>query len=220
MRIVDLPLADRPRERLLDRGAEALADRELLALLLGTGARGVGAHQLGELLLNRFGSLTGLSSAHPAEVAGVPGVGVAKAAALAAAWELGRRAGQPAAGTTLANAADIAAVAAPLLRGRRRERLVLLTCDNSHRVLAREVAAEGAAGEVAAPVREIIVAVLRRDGVAFALAHNHPGGDATPSDADIAATRSVAAAAAAVGLRFLDHVVVTDEGWGVVPLTG
>jgi DNA repair protein RadC len=108
-------------------------------------------------------------------------------------------------------------VASPLLAGHSRERVILVVCDHGYRVIACEVLSEGAADRALFPVREVVVAVLRRDGKAFALAHNHPGGDPTPSSADLAATAQVRGAAAAVGLRFLDHVVITDSGWRSVP---
>jgi DNA repair protein RadC len=100
-----------------------------------------------------------------------------------------------------------------------RERLVVIVCDTANRVLHTEVVSEGSAERSLVPVREVIVAVLRRDGQAFALAHNHPAGDATPSLSDIEATVRIEAAAEAVGLRFLDHIVVTDATWSRVPST-
>lgn len=214
MRIVDLPLTERPRERLAAFGADALADRELLAVLLGTGGtHGVGAHVLAERLLAKFGSLVTLARAHPAELATVPGMGSAKAATLAAAFELARRTDRHHESVTIKSSADIAAVTAPLLGGRNRERLIVVSCDSSHRVVACDVVSEGAMDRSLVPVREVIVAVLRRDGRAFALAHNHPSGDPTPSRDDEDATRRAAEAAKAVGLRFLDHIVVTDTAW-------
>ena len=215
MLMSEVPVADRPRERLARRGPEALADGELLALLLSTGARGMGAHELAAALLRRFGSVAAISRATVAELAGVAGVGAAKASSLVAGFELARRAGaeQPA---RLLSTRDIAAVAAPLLHGRARERLVVISCDAALRVLGADPVADGAADMTIFPLREIIVAVLRRDGLSFALAHNHPSGDATASPEDVAATREVAAAAATAGLRFLDHIVVTEEGWQAV----
>jgi DNA repair protein RadC len=215
MLISQVPVADRPRERLARRGAEALGDGELLALVLSTGVRGMGAHELAAALLRRFGSVTAIGRATVAELAGVAGIGVAKASTLVAGFELARRAGteQPA---RLLSTGDIAAVAAPLLRGRTRERLVVISCDAALRVLGADPVADGAADMTIFPLREIIVAVLRRDGVSFALAHNHPSGDATASPEDVAATKEVAAAAATAGLRFLDHLVVTEEGWQTV----
>jgi DNA repair protein RadC len=219
MRILDLPTSERPRERLSQLGPAALADRELLAVMLGTGGRpGCGAHDLAEQLLVRFGSLAGLARAHPSDLASTAGVGSAKAAALAAAFELARRADRPAGSRRLNTTADIVPVVMPLLAGRSRERLVVVVCDIHNRVLACEVVSEGAADRAMVPVREVIVAVLRRDGKCFAMAHNHPDGDPTPTAADLEASERVEAAAAAVGLRFLDHVVVTDDGWcGAAP---
>jgi DNA repair protein RadC len=209
MLIADLPPTERPRERLSAHGAAALADRELLALLLGTGGAGVGAHQLAEQLLAWFGSLASLAAAHPADLAAVPGVGATKAAATVAAFELGRRAARPLAATVITSSADLVPVVAPLLRGRARERLVLVVCDNA--------VSEGSAERALVPVREVAVAVVRRDGRAFALAHNHPSGDPTPSAADVAATARLEQAARALGVRLLDHLVVTDTGWCRVP---
>ena len=215
MLMSEVPVADRPRERLARRGPEALADGELLALLLSTGARGMGAHELAAALLRRFGSVAAIGRATVAELAGVAGIGAAKASSLVAGFELARRAGaeRPA---RLRSTRDIADVAAPLLHGRARERLVVISCDAALRVLGADPVADGAADMTIFPLREIIVAVLRRDGLSFALAHNHPSGDATASPEDVAATREVAAAAATAGLRFLDHIVVTEDGWQTV----
>jgi DNA repair protein RadC len=215
MLMAEVPATDRPRERLAERGAGALGDGELLALLLSTGTRGRGALEIAAALLRRFGSVTAIGRATVAELAAVAGVGEAKASSLVAGFELARRARaeQPA---RLRRTADIAETAAPLLRGRSRERLVVISCDAALRVLGADPVSEGAADHTLFPVREVIVAVLRRDGLGFALAHNHPSGDPTPSADDEAATETIAAAAAATGLRFLDHVVVTDAGWQAV----
>ena len=214
MRIADLPTTDRPRERLSRLGPGALADRELLAVMLGTGGRpGHGAHDLAEQLLARYGSVAGLARAHPADLAGTTGIGSAKLSVLAAAFELARRARLPSECHRLATTADIVPIVMPLLGGRSRERLVVVICDNTNRVLACEVVSEGSAQRALVPIREVIVSVLRRDGTAFALAHNHPDDDPTPTTADIDASLLIEEAAAAVGLRFLDHVVVTDHGW-------
>jgi DNA repair protein RadC len=214
MRILDLPTSERPRERLAALGPAALADRELIAVLLGTGGRpGHGAHELAERLLTRYGSVTALARAHPCDLADFAGIGQAKAMAMAAAFELGRRADLPDPSRTISTTADLVAVVLPLLRGRSRERLVLVACDNTGRVLGCEVVSEGSSQRALVPVREVIVAALRRDAKAIALAHNHPDGDPLPTAADIEATRCVAIAAAAVGLRLLEHVVVTDRAW-------
>jgi DNA repair protein RadC len=219
MRIIDLPTAERPRERLSAVGARHLADRELLAMVLGTGgARGAGAHVLAERLLTTYGSVLELARAHPSDLARIPGMGIAKAAAVVSAFELARRADRTAQRTVIERTTDLVDVVTPLLKGRTRERLVLVVCDGLHRVTGCEVLTEGSAERAIVPVRDILVAVLRRDGQVFALAHNHPDGDPDPTDTDIEATLRVQAAAAGLGLLFLDHIVVSDTSWRRVPV--
>lgn len=215
MRVKDLPVGDRPRERLLERGSEALADRELLALLLGSGARGLDAVELAAQLIASQGGLRRLAQATPHELVGLLGVGPAKAARVAAAFQLARRAladEQPARRRIVATA-DIAACAAPLLRGLRHERVVVVVCDKAGAVLRTLRLTEGGTDRSLIPVRDVLSAVLAADGAAFAVAHNHPSGDLTPSAPDRRVTARLQEAAETVGLRFLDHVVVTDDAW-------
>ena len=209
-----VPPHERPRERLLARGADALADRELLAIVLRNGAPGASALDLAGELLADYGSLERLAQARPEELAAKRGIGAAKAAALVAAFHLARRAeaGVPAP-VTLRTAEDVAHVAGGELQGARRERVIVLVADAANRLLRTVTVSEGAIDRSMVPVREILNAVLRHDGRAFAIAHNQPSGDATPSDADRRATADVAAAARTAGLRFLGHVVVTDAAW-------
>jgi DNA repair protein RadC len=219
MRIIDLPAPERPRERLSSIGVRHLADRELLAMVLGTGgSRGAGAHTLAERLLTIYGSVLELARAHPSDLTRIPGIGVAKASAVVSAFELARRADRPPERTVIASTTDLLEVVTPLLKGHTRERLVLVVCDAMHRVIGCEVLAEGSADRAIVPVREILVAVLRRDGQAFAVAHNHPGDNPDPTDSDIEATVRLWAAADGLGLRFLDHLVVCDTTWRRVPV--
>ncbi|MFG5722477.1 JAB domain-containing protein [Streptomyces murinus] len=219
MRMREVPAQDRPRERLLDRGAEALSDRELLALLLGAGLVGQDAVELAGRLIAQHGGLYALSRVPAHElVASLPGVGPAKAARVAAAFQLGRRAAvQQAPARRVSGSADLAAVASPLLRGLRHERAVLVTCDGAGAVVHASVLTDGASDRTLVPIRDTLARVLALGGVAFGVAHNHPTGRLTPSEADRLTTSRLAAGAEAVGLRFLDHVVVTDEGWRRVP---
>lgn len=214
-----VPVSDRPRERLAEQGAEALGDRELLALLISTGMRGKGAHELAEGLLDRFGSVTAIGRATVSELSAVAGIGTAKASSLLAGFELARRAAAPDQPTRLRSTTDIAEVAGPLLRDRARERLIVITCDAALRVLGIDRISDGGSDQTLFALREIIVAVLRRDGRGFALAHNHPSGDPEPSAEDVSATQSAADAAAVTGLVFLDHVIVTETAWQAVPVS-
>jgi DNA repair protein RadC len=214
VRIADLETSQRPRERLAVRGAEALADRELLAILLGTGGTlGVGAHTLAERVLARFGSVAAVARASLSDLISVSGVGTAKASTIVAALELARRAERPEPTPRIQSTAGIAKLVAPYFAGRTRERLVVVVCDQANRVRGCDIISEGAVDSAPAPIREILTAVLRRDGKAFALAHNHPSGDPTPSSADITATHRLRASAEALGLRLVDHIVVGGRDW-------
>ncbi len=208
-----LPVDQRPRQRLLCLGLDSLTDAELVAVLLGTGHRGRSALGLAHDLLERHGGPGGLSRLHPDELIQQVGVGPSKAARIAAAFGLASRLGPPATGRLLQGPADIAAVVAPVLAAARRERVAVVVCDAAHRVRRVILLTEGSVDECLAPVREILTAVLLADGSAFALAHNHPSGDLTPSEEDHAITDALVDAARAVHLEFLDHVVVSGQGW-------
>jgi DNA repair protein RadC len=197
-----------------------LTERELIALVLRNGAPGESALDVAASLLAEFGSLGALAGARPEELAQRSGIGPAKAAAMIAAFQLGRRAaGESVVPAVLRSADDVAAVAQAELAGLRRERVMVLVCDGANRLRRTVVVSEGSIDRSLVPVREILNAVLRHDGRAFALAHNHPSGDPSPSEADRLATAEVAAAARTVGLRFLDHVVVAGEQSERVPVT-
>lgn len=213
--ISEIPVQDRPRERLLNHGPEALSDRELLAMVIRAGSRGTSAVDLAGELLADFGGVCALGRAYPEELVACCGMGVAKAAAVTAAFELGRRARVPLARRTLRNAADVADIAQWQLASARREKILVLVCDAANRLIRTAVIADGSVDQCPFPVREILNLVLRIDGRAFAIAHNHPSGDPTPSHSDVDATSSIRTAAAAVGLRFLTHIVMAGSGWEI-----
>jgi DNA repair protein RadC len=211
-RIADLPVRERPRERLARLGAEALAERELLALVLGSGRQGESALDVAGALLAEFGGLGELARARPEELSRRGGIGAARAAALVAAFRLGRLAADaPDEAPVLRRPEDAAAIAMRELAGLRRERVIVLVCDSGNRLRRVVTAAEGSIDLAPFPVREILNAVLRHDGKAFVVAHNHPSGDSTPSNTDIEASEQIVAGAQALRLRFLNSIVVGHE---------
>ena len=211
--ITALPAHERPRERLAALGRSALSDAELVAIHLGSGGRGESALALAQALLTEWGGVPGLARAGVDELARRRGVGPAKAARLVAAFALADRlVGQPE-GRVLRTSADIAAVAAPLIGRERVEQVVLLIADHQHRVSRVLTVARGSATGCTVPVREILSLVLRHDGVAFALAHNHPSGTLDPSRDDVAVTARLRSAERELGLRLLDHVIVAGDTW-------
>ncbi len=208
-----IPTDQRPRERLLALGHEALADAELVAVMLGTGGRGRSALDLAHDLLTDHGGPSGLAGVDPAEIAREPGIGPAKAARLAAAFSLAARVGSPGPRVQLRDTAEIAEVVRPWLASARRERVVVIVCDTALRVRRAFVITEGSSDQCLVPVREILTAVLLHDGAAFAVAHNHPSGDVVPSEADQRVTTALRLAADAVGLDFLGHLVIGGDRW-------
>lgn len=204
--------ADLPRERLVALGVGALTDAELVAIHLGTGLRGLHVLTLARELLDDWGGVDGLARAGIDELARRPGVGTAKAARLVAAFGLADRLGSSSQ-TVIRDSADIARVASARIGKARTEEVLLLVLDGGNRLRHVLPLARGGATGSPLPVREALSLTLRHDGVAFALAHNHPGGSPEPSPADVEATARVRTAASEVDLRFLDHVIVTADDW-------
>jgi len=204
---------DQPRERLLRLGPGALSDAELVALVAGVGAQGRNEVAVGQELIVECGGLRGLAAAFPEELTRSSGIGPARAARLLAAFELAARTIAAPTNRVVDSAAAIAELVTPVLARERREKVVVLVVDAANRVLRVAAVATGGLDSSPMPVREVLHAVLRYDGRAFALAHNHPSGDPTPSVQDREATGAVIRAADAVGLRFLDHVVIAGTSW-------
>ncbi len=209
------PFADGngPRERALRYGAAALGDAELLAVLLGTGGPGVSAVRLAASVLERAGGLGAL--VEPRGLAEEPGVGPAKAARIAAALELGRRAlllrldGPEA---RLGTFETVAAWAAPRLAALEHEEIWLLVLDGRHGLKAALRVGQGGLHGCGLTAGDVLRPALRLAASRIVLVHNHPSGDPTPSDEDIATTLRLAEAAELVGTPLIDHVVVGRDG--------
>jgi DNA repair protein RadC len=204
---------DRPCERLLRLGVGSLSDAELVALVAGIEAQGHDDVALGRELIRECGGLRGLAAAFPEELTRSSGIDPTGAARLIAAFELAARATAAPTTRVVDSAAAIVELVSPVLARERREKVVVVVADAANRVLRLVPVATGGLDSSPLPVREVLHAVLRYDGRGFALAHNHPSGDPTPSRHDREATAAVRNAADAVGLRFLDHVVVAGSSW-------
>jgi DNA repair protein RadC len=215
-RLADHPTGDLPRERLWRLGVSALSDVELIALVLRSGCEGTNALELAARLLATHGDVATLAARDASELAAIPGVGRAKAASVLAGCELGaRRAFAPA--EHILGVGDLVAVARHELRHARREQVLVVVLGPGHRLLRCEHLTRGSTTRAPLPVREVLHAVLRHDGVAFAIAHNHPSGNPIPSEEDRRVTARLAVAARSVGLTLLDHVVIAADGWTRIP---
>lgn len=188
-----------------------LGDAELLAIVLGTGCRGLPVTILAEMLLDEHGGLAGIARAGLGEMSQRAGVGMAKGARIAAAVELGRRAALAAsldAEVRLPNQAAVEAWARPRLATLDHEELWLLALDGHHGMKAARRVASGGIHGLHVSARDPLRIALREAASGFVLVHNHPSGDPEPSDEDVAFTRNVAGAAALVGVPMFDHVIV------------
>lgn len=208
--LLHLPADARPREKLLARGAGALADAELLALLLRTGLPGQGVLQLAQALLDRFGGLAGLLHADAHALENIKGLGPAKRAEVVAVLEIARRvlAQQLAEQPLFESPQMVKDYLALHLRPLAHEAFAVLFLDTRHRLLQLEVMFRGTLAHTSVHPREIVKRALALNAAAVVLAHNHPSGAAEPSRADELVTQSVRAALQLVDVRVLDHLVV------------
>ncbi len=204
------PPAERPREKLLARGAHALSDAELLAILLRTGTRGKTAVQLGIELLSEYRTLKNLSSRLPQEFSRLRGLGQAKATAVAAALELGRRLAserdQPRA--QFRASADVAAHFTPLMRDLKREVFKIAMLDSAHRLIRAGSVTGGTLNLALVHPREVFREAVVECAAALVLVHNHPSGDPAPSEEDIKLTHQLVSAGEALGVSVLDHIII------------
>lgn len=205
-----------PRDRFTDLGVDALSVEELIALVLQRGRRGQAGLETARELAREFGSISRLARAAPEDLIARGGIEPDEAAALVSCFRLARLGTEEHSPRRLASAADVAAVAMREVGDATRERVVVLVCDAANQLRRVVRISEGSIDRALLPVREILHAVLRHDGRAFAVAHNHPSGDPTPGTEDVRVTQELRAAAKVVGLRFLDHVVVAQGSWRTI----
>lgn len=213
MAIRDWPADERPREKLLQRGAQALSDAELLAIFLRTGVQGKSAVDLSRELLSDHGGLAALMGASLSRFCQSKGLGDAKYAQLQAVMEMSRRY----LGDVLqrdqvfSSAASTRRYLQAQLRGEPREVFAALYLDNRHRLIRYEPLFFGTIDSAAVYPREIARRALELNSAALIVAHNHPSGVAEPSDADLRITRRISDALALLDIRLLDHCVVAGS---------
>ena len=219
MAITDWPEGERPRERLLAHGAEALSDAELLAIYLRVGVRGKSAVDLARELLLRFeGSLSALVDASLEELASVSGIGTAKAAQLKASFELARRAlaREMATRDSFSSPGKVRDWLRLKLATRQNEVFMALWLDAQNRLIKADELFSGTLSQTSVYPREVVKSALANNAAAVILAHNHPSGVAEPSAADEMLTQNLKAALAMVDVKVLDHFIVAGTG---VPLS-
>jgi len=213
--ITDWPEEERPRERLLQHGAEVLSDAELLAIFLRTGVKGKTALDLARELLEQFGGLRGLLSASQTEFCQAKGLGVAKYVQLQANLELSRRylSEHLQRGEALTNPNITRQFLTQQLRNYDKEVFACLFLNNKHHVLSYEELFQGTLDAASVYPREVVKRALYHNASAIIFAHNHPSGVAEPSQADISITQHLKKALALFEVRVLDHFIIGDTAF-------
>jgi len=211
----DLPDDDRPREKLLKHGPEALSNAELVAIVLRSGTRGHNAVDMARSVLDATGGLQGLVRADAQSLRGTKGLGPAKRAELLAAIELGRRVHQlePGDRPQLTSPESVYAYMNPRFIGKTKEELHVLSLDARGRLLGSVKVFEGSVQSVAARAADVFREAMVLEAVSVVLVHNHPSGEPQPSAQDITVTKRLEEAGVLLEIKVLDHVIIGQNNW-------
>lgn len=205
--------ADRPRERLLEKGTEALGDAELLAVLLGSGARGLTALELARSIIRRFGSLAQVLRRSPRDLQDFHGIGAAKASRIAAAFELTARLEQDefGPGSHIRSPDDIARRFIPLMRRLNHERLYAVLLNAAGQLMREVLVTEGILNQSLVHPREVFRSAISESAAAVIVVHNHPSGSWRPSRHDLEATTQLEDSGAILGIPLVDHIIIAGN---------
>jgi DNA repair protein RadC len=212
----DLPVGERPRERLFKLGSEAISAQEILALILGRGIKGESVMMTSQKLLSRFGSLKGVADASIEELTQTRGIGPAKAAQIKAALELSRRLEadfdekpKP----VIKSPGDMAALMRSKLKGKKKEHFWVLCLDTRNRLIGDKQVSIGSLDTSIVHPREVFKEAVSSSAASVIFVHNHPSGDPEPSKDDIELTKRLVKAGEIIGIDVLDHIIVCDKSY-------
>lgn len=207
------PKDERPRERLFKYGEHTLSNAELLAIIFGSGTRGMNAIELGREVLAYFKTLRNMSHTDLQEMRNFKGMGDAKIARLRASFELGRRfmVEEKKVSERIKNPKDVAAIFMPRLRDLKKEIFQVLLLDGKNQIIDIIEIEEGTVDAASPHIREIVLKALQKFAASIIAVHNHPSGDPEPSSEDITFTKNLKIACEAMQLNILDHIIIGDN---------
>ena len=210
LRLKDQPVSERPRERLVEHGADALSHAELIAILLRTGLKGANAVEIGRQLLQKFDTLQALARASVEDLRSVKGIGRDKAVTLMAAFALARKMAEELQreSPVLDNPENVVRLLREKNLVKNVETLQVLLLNTRRRLIRVVEITDGTLDTILVHPREVFKAAIAANAAAVVLAHNHPSGDPTPSEADIKVTRDLIRAGQLLKIDVLDHVII------------
>jgi len=212
----DLPVTERPRERLQRFGAEALSAQEILALILGRGIAGESVTMTAQRLLSKFGNLRGIAGASLEELAEIRGIGLAKASQIKAAFELANRVeGQPETGKrqVVKNPVEVVGVVKGRLKGKKKEHFLVVLLDTRNQVIKVSEVSVGSLDTSVVHPREVFKEAISASAASVIFVHNHPSGDTEASEEDVELSKRLAEVGEIMGIDVLDHIIVTDNDY-------
>lgn len=216
MRVKELPADDRPREKLILRGAQSLSDAELIAILLRTGTRGKSVIQLAQELIQKHQNLNQLTSQTIDQLQKCSGIGKDKAATLISAFEIGRRSDFQKkwfSQKKVASPGDVAELFIPLLRDELKEKFFVICLNTSNKIIKYELISVGSLNSSVVHQREVFKAAIECSSANIILLHNHPSGNLEPSSDDIGLTRKLVEAGKVLDINVFDHLIIAGNGY-------
>lgn len=216
MKLKELNIEERPRERLIAKGSSALGNAELLAILLRTGSGNKNVLEMSHELLAAAGSLTELSAMSIDKMQAIGGIGRNKAATVTAAFELGRRfaaEGSRSPCRAITNASQIFSIMFPVLKGIDHEECWILYLNRANHILYKEKVSTGGLSSTTIDTNSILRKAIEKKADGIILVHNHPSGNPQPGKADVVETERLKKAAETFSISMLDHVIISDSGY-------
>ena len=215
-RITDWPESERPREKLITKGSDALSSAELITILLGTGTGKTTAVDLGKSLINKFGTIEKMSQATLNELTEIPGIGPAKAITLMAAFQLSRNMHKEVAEREFnyfKQPSDVAKIFIPMLGHEKKEVFAIALLDTAGKYTGSEKITVGTLNASLVHAREIFKPAIKHSAASIILVHNHPSGQLTPSAEDLKITKQLVEAGKLLDINVHDHLIVTQESY-------
>jgi len=216
LKVKDIPLDDRPREKLLLRGQQNITDAELLAILLRTGTRGVSVVEMAQKLISKYANLAQLALQSPELLQNNLGIGKDKAATLVAAFEISRRVESQSkwfSNKSITNPSEVAKMFIPILRDEVKERFIVVSMNAANRIIRYNIISTGNLTSSIVHPREVFKVAIENNSANIILIHNHPSGNSAPSNEDIKTTKKLVEAGKLLDIEVFDHIIIADNSY-------